>query len=82
MPEVVIPSLKEILNEKVVDALCELQERLESGEITETEWYVARQTLFTAFSGLATPDVFQLMATEEPQSFRERRELAVTKLIA
>jgi hypothetical protein len=73
MQENVIPSVREILNAKVIDALIELEERKESGEITEGEWYVARQTVFQAFSGLAMPEVFDLMKTDEPESVRARR---------
>lgn len=69
----VIPTLREILNAKVVDALVELEQRREAGEINEHEWYIARQTLFQAFSGMAMPDVFELLATNEPDSFKERR---------
>lgn len=72
-----VPTLREEINRKTVDALVWLQEGLDSGRLSADQVYVARQALFTAVAGLLDADINDLLTADPINKDQLRQEVFV-----
>ena len=74
-----IPTVTDELNRKTIEAMLWLAEKRDSGEITDSDFYLGAEIAFMITSGLVDKDIAALTWTNEPESYKHRHETVVLR---